>query len=109
MILSALAGLYERLKSCDDIRAADEGYQWQDIDAVIVLDADGDMIGLHAFAKDKVEPRLVPRYRHRSGRDAWKTAQLLWDNPEYALGIAPKGKNVDLRKPLSFINLLSLA
>ena len=108
MILQALAGYYDRLSAGSGI--AQEGFQSKDIPFVIVLDDGGNFIDLWDTRegegkKKKARAFIVPRESKRSGTNAWKIANLLWDNPGYVLGV-PFGDDKALKQHQSFMDLL---
>lgn len=95
MILQALAKYYERMPN-----VTEEGYQKQDISFLIIVNKNGDFVGLQDLRegegkKKKGQPRLVPKAVKRSSGIA---ANLLWDNPAYVLGRPKPGKKKDMDK-----------
>ena len=89
MILKALTSYYERLATEGNV--APEGFKRVEIPFLIVLNAQGDFVGLQdtrtpSGKKMLAKPFLVPEERGRSGSKAWQTANLLWDHYGYVLG-----------------------
>jgi len=100
MILQALYDYYERKAQLDKI--APIGFEWKEIPFLIVIDKDGNLKGLKD-TREKVKKKLVgksflvPQSIGRSGKNAWKTTNLLWDHYGYVLGY-PKGDALKDRK-----------
>jgi len=94
VILQALAKYYERIP---DI--AEEGYQSQAIPFIIILNRDGEFIGLQDTRqgegkKKQARSFMVPKAVKRSSGIA---PNLLWDNPAYVLGRPKPDKKKDLQ------------
>ena len=94
MILQALKEYYDRKAADPESRMAPPGFEWKEIPYVIVLNADGKPVGLNDTTELQGRARraksfLVPQTVKRSVGIA---SNLLWDNPECALGIVLKGK-----------------
>lgn len=94
MILQSLNEYYERKAADPEAGIAPHAFEWKDIGYVIVLDADGLPVTLASTYEGTGRERhpkrfLVPQSVKRSGNIA---ANLLWDNPEYVLGVDLKGK-----------------
>jgi len=94
MILQALVSYYERIPG-----AATEGFQYQEIPFIIVLNREGDFVGLLDTRegdgkKKRARPFLVPKAVKKTSGIA---ANLLWDNAAYVLGRPKpdKKKNMD--------------
>ncbi len=93
MILQALTKYYERIPD-----AAKEGFQRQDISFIIILNRNGDLVGLQDIREGdgknkKGQPRLVPKAVKRTIK---ASANLLWDNPAYVLGRPKSAKKKDM-------------
>ena len=94
MILQALKEYYDR-KAADEVSdIAPPGWEHKGISWVVVLDKDGCPVDIQSTVevsgKEKtVKKFLVPQSVKRASNI---TAYLLWDNPEYALGVDLKGK-----------------
>lgn len=93
MILQALAKYYERIPN-----VAEEGFQKQDISFIIILNKQGDFVGLHDTREGEGKKRkgrsfMVPKAVKRTIKPA---ANLLWDNPAYVLGCPKPDKKKDL-------------
>ena len=94
MILQALKEYYDRKAADPDSGIAPPGWEKKEIRFVITLDKAGQVILLEdteETVKKKKRSRafLVPQAIKRTVNPA---ANLLWDNPEYALGVVRKGK-----------------
>lgn len=94
MILQALKEYYERKLADLDSGIAPAGFEWKTISFVIVLKTDGTPVALsttfEGTGKEKrAKTFLVPQSVKRTSGIA---PNLLWDNPEYALGVVTKGK-----------------
>jgi CRISPR-associated protein Csd1 len=87
MILQSLFNLYSRKKS----EWPPEGFQEKEIPFLIELDRLGNFLKLQD-TRSPVGKNLVPRKfrvpqeRERSGSNAWKTTNILWDHYGYVLG-----------------------
>jgi CRISPR-associated protein Csd1 len=94
MILQALHNYY--LRKQDEL--APEGFEIREIPFLLVVDLNGVFIDLQdtrTSAKGKKpsgRPCLVPKEVERSGKNAWKHANLLWDHYGYVLAW-PKSAN----------------
>ncbi|HOZ49867.1 MAG TPA: type I-C CRISPR-associated protein Cas8c/Csd1 [Candidatus Hydrogenedentes bacterium] len=94
MILQALKEYYDRKAADPESQIAPPGFEWKEIPFIIVLDEDGIPISLNSTyegtGKSKRAKRyLVPQAVKKASGIA---ANLLWENPEYALGVVLKGK-----------------
>ncbi len=94
MILQALKEYYDRKAADPESQMAPPGFEWKEIPYVVVITPDGAPAMLAAtyegFGKARRAKRhLVPQAVKRASGIA---ANLLWDNPEYALGVVLKGK-----------------
>jgi CRISPR-associated protein Csd1 len=87
MILQALHSLYMRKQ--DELPP--EGFEQKEIPFLIVLNEDGMFLDLQD-TRNKSGKKLiarafrVPKENGRSGKNAWQTANLLWDHYGYVLG-----------------------
>lgn len=98
MILQALSTYYERLAGEGGADIAPEGFAQKEIPFLIVINKDGKFISLQdtrtpSGKKLIARKFLVPKERERSGKNAWKEANLLWDHYGYVLGW-PKSDSV---------------
>jgi CRISPR-associated protein Csd1 len=94
MILHALKEYYDRKAADPEAGMASAGFQWKEISFVISLDRGGAPVSLSSTYEGEGKQRrvrsfLVPQAVKKTSGIA---ANLLWDNPEYALGVALKGK-----------------
>jgi CRISPR-associated protein Csd1 len=94
MILQALNQYYNRKKIDPEANMAPKGFEWKEMPYILILKSDGTPVNLVCTyegdgKKRRAKQFLVPQaVKKTSGI----TANLFWDNPEYALGIDPKGK-----------------
>jgi CRISPR-associated protein Csd1 len=94
MILQALANYYDRKSADPEGGIAPPGFEYKEIPFVIVLDKSGNILNIEdtrQIVKKKLRAfsYLVPQGEKRS---SGVKAYVLWDNLEYVLGIAAKGK-----------------
>jgi len=94
MILQALKEYYDRKAANPQSQMAPPGFEWKEIPFVVVLDHDGNPVGLNSTYEGTGKGRraklfLLPQAVKKASNIA---ANLLWGNPEYALGIPVKGK-----------------
>lgn len=86
MILQSLNSYYDRLKKEGDPRVSAMGFQHKAIPFVITIDRKGNFRGITDTRGEDGQARryLVP---HEVKRSVNISANLLWDNPSYVLGI----------------------
>ncbi len=94
MILQALKEYYDRKVADPEAQMAPAGWEWKEIPFIVVLDHEGHAVGLECTYEGtgrqlRAKRFLVPMPVKRTVGVA---ANLLWDNPEYALGIDLKGR-----------------
>ena len=94
MILQALKEYYDRKAADPDSGIAPPGWEKKEIRFVITLDKKGHPVLLEDTEeiinkKKRSKAFLVPQAVKRANAIA---SNLLWDNPEYALGVVLKGK-----------------
>ena len=104
MILQALVDYYTRKRSCDPGSVAPEGWEYRDIAFFIDVDVSGAPVLIDRRTPDRKrgEPLLVPAAEIRSGNDAWKQPNLLWDHAGFVLGwqkLSPDGTLDPTDKP----------
>ncbi len=83
MILQALERYYKRA----DLAPA--GWKRQEIAFVLAIERDGTFVQIESRIDSKWKrgmPMLVPQPEIRSGKDAWKQPNLLWDHMGFLLG-----------------------
>lgn len=101
MILQALTSYYHRLAE-EGINIANEGFAEKEIPFLVILNQKGEFVGLQPTrvteGKKVVGRRmfLVPKERERSGKNAWQTANLLWDHYGYVLAYPKSDNNKDI-------------
>lgn len=94
MIIQALKEYYDRKSLDPESQMAPPGFEWKDIPYVIVLKPDGIPINIEMTyegegKKQRAKRFLIPQSVKRANGIA---SNLLWDNPEYVLGVPVKGK-----------------
>lgn len=94
MILQALKEYYDRKAADPESQMAPPGFEWKEIPFVIVLKPDGVPVSLSPTYEGEGKKRrakrfLVPQAVKKTSGIA---ANLLWDNPEYVLGIVLKSR-----------------
>jgi CRISPR-associated protein Csd1 len=97
MILQALKDYYDRKAADSESQMAPPGWEWKEIPFVLVLAPDGTLVNLaytvEGSGKSKRTKRfLVPKSVKKTSGIA---SNLLWENPEYALGMIPPGGNTE--------------
>ncbi len=90
MIIKALADYYQRLADDPNTDIAPPGFQHKQINAVLVINEDGVFENLVLGEKKNPHAYLVPHEVKRSGPNAWKSANLLWDHAGFVLGHNPE-------------------
>jgi CRISPR-associated protein Csd1 len=111
MILQALHDYYLRKSADPDSGIAPEGFETKAIPFLIVIDLEGHFKDLQATG-DKTHKKgkqfLVPKGIGRAGKNAWKTAYLLWDHFGYVLahpkGETQKDKDAAKKQNKTFVN-----
>lgn len=88
MILQALVDYYERKRAVDPSALAPSGWEYREIAFFLELDTDGSasLVDRRSASCKRGEPLLVPAAEIRSGTDAWKKPNLLWDHIGFVLG-----------------------
>jgi CRISPR-associated protein Csd1 len=94
MILQALSEYYQRKATNDSSSIAPEGFEYKEIPFVLVLDRQGNIVNLESTYEDEGKSKraksfLIPKAVKKTSGIA---SNLLWENPEYALGISAKNK-----------------
>jgi len=106
MILRRLYEYYRHIESKEEVPKI--GFQRKEIPFVIVIDHKGRFHHLWD-TRSKVGRRLVgklflvPAEVHRSGQNAWKKANLLWDHPGYLFGTHPTKPEMGRKQHFSFV------
>lgn len=88
MILQALVDYYERRRAVDPAAVAPAGWEYREIAFFVDLADDGSatLVDRRSDERKRGEPLLVPAAEIRSGNDAWKKPNLLWDHMGFVLG-----------------------
>jgi len=107
MILQRLAQYYDRLAQSGASGVSVKGFQKKEIPFVIVLDQAGSFKGLDDTRTGEEKIRRgrafeVPHEVKRAGKNAWKEANLLWDNAGYVLGYSPNDPDKATRQRRAF-------
>ena len=94
MILQALKEYYDRKAEDPEAQMAPPGFEWKEIPYIVVLDPEGTPVSLDCTWEGSGKNRrarkcLVPQAVKKTSGLA---SNLLWDNPEYVLGVPLKGK-----------------
>lgn len=95
MILQALSEYYQRKVANDSSSIAPEGFEYKEIPFVLILDRQGNIVNLESTYEGEGKSRkaksfLIPKsVKKTSGI----SSNLLWENPEYALGIPIKNEH----------------
>ena len=108
MILQRLAQYYDRLAQGDTASVPQEGYQKKPIPFIIVIDRKGCFLGIDDTRERESKNRRgrlfeIPHEVIRSGKNAWKEANLLWDNEGYVLGFSANDSHKAKNQHKSFI------
>lgn len=92
MILQALKEYYDR-KAQADSDVAPLGWEWKEIPLVLILNPEGLPVSLNLTFEGEGKKRRAKAFLVPQGikRAVNVVANLLWDNPEYCLGIVLKG------------------
>lgn len=90
MILQALNDYYERKAADPESGIAPAGFEERIIPYIIVIDINGEFVDVQ-FTGDQTHLKkgksfLVPMWQQKSGKNSWKTTNLLWDHYGYVLG-----------------------
>jgi CRISPR-associated protein Csd1 len=106
MILQRLVQYYDRLWRASKVPI--KGFQQKEIAFVIVLDDEGNFKGVDDTRVAEGRSRRsrvfeVPHEVKRSGSNAWKQSNLLWDNVQYALGYSAEDSETARKKHENFI------
>ena len=103
MILQALAAYYQRIAREGKTRIVPEGFQKQEIPFLIILNRQGEFVGLQDTRQGEGKRKVarafeVPKAVKKSVNIA---ANLLWGNPAYVLGCPKPGERRDTQKLLA--------
>ncbi|MBE7521178.1 MAG: type I-C CRISPR-associated protein Cas8c/Csd1 [Burkholderiales bacterium] len=88
MILQALVDYYERRRTLDPASVAPTGWEYREIAFFVDLGDDGSaaLVDRRSTDRKRGELLLVPAAEIRSGNDAWKKPNLLWDHIGFVFG-----------------------
>lgn len=89
MILQALKEYYDRKAALPESDVAPPGWQWKEIPLVVVLNREGIPVSVFETYEGEGKSRKAKRYLAPQAvkRTRAVLANLLWDNPEYVLGM----------------------
>lgn len=112
MILQSLAAYYQRIAQEGGTNIAPEGFQKKEIPFIIVLDCEGHFKGLQDTREGEGKSKrarsfTVPHEVKRSGKNAWMSANLLWDNEGYVLGFSKADPEKGKKQNRSFISKIN--
>ena len=88
MILQAMVDYYERRRTLDPASVAPTGWEYREIAFFVDLGDDGSaaLVDRRSTDRKRGELLLVPAAEIRSGNDAWKKPNLLWDHIGFVFG-----------------------
>ena len=94
MILQSLKEYYDRKTADPESQMAPPGFEWKEIPYIVVLTPDGKPVSLNCTVEGSGKNRRAKRFLIPQAvkRANGIVANLLWDNPEYAIGAVVKGK-----------------
>ncbi|XHR27234.1 MAG: type I-C CRISPR-associated protein Cas8c/Csd1 [Chthoniobacteraceae bacterium] len=94
MILQALKEYYDRKAADPEDGIAPIGWEWKEIPYVIVISLEGKLVQLECTYEGSGKQRRAKAFLVPQGvkKTSGIASNLFWDNPEYALGVALKGK-----------------
>jgi CRISPR-associated protein Csd1 len=94
MILQALKEYYDRKSLDPESDIAPMGWEWKEIPLLIVINEDGLPVSYSMTYEGEGKKRRAKKYLVPQGikRAVNVAANLLWDNPEYCLGLDLKGR-----------------
>jgi len=88
VILQALVDYYERKRTSNPAAVAPPGWEYREIAFFIDVSEDGSavLVDRRSAERKRGDLLLVPAAEIRSGNDAWKSPNLLWDHMGFVLG-----------------------
>lgn len=92
MILQALKEYYDRKALDPDSKMAPPGWEWKEIPFVLILNRDGVPVSLNSTTEGTGKNKRAKCYLIPQGvkKASGIASNLLWENPEYALGVVIK-------------------
>lgn len=89
MILQSLKEYYDRKAADPESGMAPPGFEWKEIPYIITIDHSGQPVALSSTYEGEGKSKRAKRYLVPQSvkRSSGISANLLWDNPEYALGV----------------------
>lgn len=112
MILRALYDYYQRKAADPESNIAPQGFEWKEIQFIIVIDYQGNFINLEDTRSGDGRQRraksfLVLKTKGRPGSKASEVANVLWDHWGYVLGqpkdATEKAQSDGIRQNMTFI------
>lgn len=109
MILQALVDYYNRKAADPDSGIAPPGWEIKEIPYIIVLDPDGNPVNIVSTIEGKGKNKTTKKFLVPQGekKSSGIKSNLLWDNPEYAVGVTIKKdgekKHEEFRKRIADI------
>ena len=94
MIIQALKEYYDRKSMDPESQMAPPGFEWKEIPFIIVLKPDGAPVNINSTFEGEGKKRRAKRFLIPQAvkKTSGIASNLFWDNPEYVLGVALKGK-----------------
>lgn len=100
MILQALKEYYDRKAADPATEIAPPGWEWKEILFIIQLHKDGTLANLDSTTEGSGKSKRAKKFLVPQGvkKTSGNVANLLWDNPEYTLGIEIKGSKEKVKE-----------
>lgn len=100
MILKALADYYERLRTDESMDVPPYGFEDKEIPFLIIIGRDGRFLNIHDTHTGTGKNRNARAFRVPMGekKTSGSKPNLLWDNPQYILGVPKSEKTKDIEK-----------
>ncbi|MGL6194626.1 MAG: type I-C CRISPR-associated protein Cas8c/Csd1, partial [Thermoguttaceae bacterium] len=94
MILQALKEYYERKATDSESDIAPPGWERKEIYYIVVLNPDGEPVDIQSTIEGTGKSKAAKKFLLPQSvvRTVGISANMLWDSPEYALGVVLKGK-----------------
>ncbi|HBA83816.1 MAG TPA: type I-C CRISPR-associated protein Cas8c/Csd1 [Verrucomicrobia bacterium] len=108
MILQALKEYYDRKAMDPEAQMAPPGFEWKEIPYIVVLNSTGNLVSLNSTyegtGKNKrAKSYLVPQAVKKTSGIA---SNLLWENPEYAVGIGEPKRHDAFKKRITDLGII---
>jgi CRISPR-associated protein Csd1 len=107
MILQSLNDYYHRKAADPESGIAPPGFEWKEIPYILTIDPVGNPVSLSSTYEGEGKSKRAKRYLVPQSvkRSSGIAANLLWDNPEYALGVKPRKNSTE--KHAAFVKQIS--